>query len=77
MARESKAAKVNEWSERLDRFQRSDLMVGRFCQSEGVSQGSFLPLEKAARQAVPSDGAAEGGLPEVPGRRILDSVRPA
>jgi len=41
MARESNAAKVNEWSERLGRFQRSDLTVRRFCQSEGVSQGSF------------------------------------
>ena len=41
MPRGSSSAKVQEWTERLARFQKSGLSVARFCQREGVSQPSF------------------------------------
>jgi hypothetical protein len=46
MSRVSDAEKVNVWSARLERFQRSDLTVARFCETEGVSQAAFYAWRK-------------------------------
>ena len=46
MPRGSSSAKVQEWTERLARFQKSGLSVARFCQREEVSQPSFYQWKK-------------------------------
>lgn len=46
MPRGSSSAKVQEWTERLARFQKSDLSVARFCQKEGISQASFYQWKR-------------------------------
>ena len=56
MVRGSNAEKVNVWSERLKRFQRSDLTVARFCESEGVSQASFYLWRKKLANPSESTG---------------------
>lgn len=46
MTRGSSSAKVQEWTERLARFQKSGLSVARFCQCEEVSQPSFYQWKR-------------------------------
>jgi len=72
MTRGSNSAKVQEWSERLARFQKSDLSVARFCQKEGVSQASFYQWKKklfAAGEGKPLGGA------KVPAASAPDAAR--
>ncbi len=65
MAQGSKTEKVNAWSERLERFQRSDLTVARFCEAEGVSQAAFYAWRK---KLANRSGAT--GKPKVARRRF-------
>jgi transposase-like protein len=37
------------WSRRMQRFERSDLTVAAFCQSEGVSQASYYYWRRKLR----------------------------
>ena len=46
MPRGSSSAKVQEWTERLARFQKSGLSVACFCQREEVSQPSFYQWKR-------------------------------
>ena len=46
MTRGSRPAKIEQWSERLERFERSGLAVVEFCRQEGVSQPSFYQWRK-------------------------------
>ena len=41
MPRQSDPAKLREWSERLQRFEKSSQTVAAFCRAEGVTQPSF------------------------------------
>ena len=41
MAGGSRREKVQEWTERLQRFEASSLTVGQFCKAEGVAQASY------------------------------------
>jgi hypothetical protein len=54
MPRGSSPIKVQQWTERLERFTRSGQKVAQFCQDEGVSQPSFYQWKKKlAQQASP------------------------
>jgi len=50
------------WRERLARFQRGDLKVGRFCRREGVSEASFYRWRKRLQQG--GRRAEHGGRPD-------------
>ncbi len=50
------------WQERLARFQRGDLKVGRFCRGEGVSEPSFYRWRKRLQQG--GRRAERGGQPD-------------
>jgi len=57
MLRGSDSRKVDEWTERLVRFQNSDTTVVQFCQDEGVSQPSFYQWKrKLGKQPTTTDG---------------------
>ena len=46
MSRGSNPMKVQQWSDRLERFEDSGQTVGQFCVAEGVSQPSFYQWRK-------------------------------
>ena len=46
MSRGSNSTKVQQWSDRLERFESSGQTVTQFCVSEGVSQPSFYQWKK-------------------------------
>ena len=46
MSRGSNPAKVQQWSDRLGRFETSGQTVTQFCVAEGVSQPSFYQWKK-------------------------------
>jgi len=46
MSRGSNATKVEQWSDRLSRFENSVKTVAEFCLAEGVSQPSFYQWKK-------------------------------
>lgn len=46
MPRTSSAAKVQEWTERLERFHGSGLTAAQFCQAEEVSVPSFYQWKR-------------------------------
>jgi transposase len=52
MARRGDGAKRLEWSERLERFARSEVTAAAFCQAEGVSLPSFYQWRR--KLATPS-----------------------
>lgn len=43
---------AKRWQERLSRFDRSQMTVAQFCQSEGISQPSFYHWKKKLRQPL-------------------------
>jgi len=65
MSRVSNPVKVQEWSDRLKRYQRSGETVARFCRKEGISGPSFyqwkkrLTGESNTRQAKLISGSAQ------------------
>ena len=61
----SNPAKVRQWRDRLERYQKSGQTVARFCQKEGISAPSFYQWKKKLA-GEPSAGKA---------RRIADSAR--
>jgi len=44
----SKPAKVQQWTDRLERYQKSGQTVAGFCQKEGISTPSFYYWKKKA-----------------------------
>ena len=61
MPRSSSAAKVEEWTNRLERFAVSSLTVARFCQAEGVSLPSFYQWKrKLTAPAKPAPKSTRG-----------------
>lgn len=46
MSRGSNSAKVQQWTDRLERYQKSGQTVARFCQKEGISAPSFYQWKK-------------------------------
>jgi hypothetical protein len=46
MSRGSNSTKVQQWSDRLERFENSGQTVTQFCVAEGVSQPSFYQWKK-------------------------------
>ena len=46
MSRKSNPTKVQQWSDRLKRFEKSSETVTQFCKAEGVSQPSFYLWKK-------------------------------
>ena len=46
MPRSSSAAKVEEWTKRLERFAVSSSTAAKFCEAEGVSLPSFYPWKQ-------------------------------
>jgi hypothetical protein len=57
MPRSSSAAKVQEWSDRLERFQSSGLTALKFSQGEGVSLQSFYQWKR--KLTAPASPAPE------------------
>jgi hypothetical protein len=55
MRRDSRAAKVQQWTNRLARFQSCGQTVAKFCQSEAVSVPSFYQWKR--KLAVSADAA--------------------
>ena len=61
MPRSSSAAKVAEWTNRLERFAVSSLTAARFCQAEGVSLPSFYQWKrKLTAPANPAPKSTRG-----------------
>ncbi len=61
MPRTSSAAKVQEWTERLERFQISGLTTAKFCEAEGVSLPSFYQWKrKLTAQSNPAPKSTRG-----------------
>jgi hypothetical protein len=52
MARGSRPAKVQEWRDRLKRFEESSTSVAEFCETEGVSQQSYYHWKRKLRDAA-------------------------
>ncbi len=52
MARGSRAGKVQEWTQRIRRFEKSSLTVAQFCQAEGVAEQSYYHWKRRLRNAV-------------------------
>ena len=77
MPRTSNAAKVQEWVDRLARFQGSGLTAAKFCQAEGVSLPSFYQWKrKLTAPTNPAPGATAARIsgpadPRGPGRRTV------
>ena len=46
MSRGSNPAKVQQWTDRLERYQKSGQTVARFCQNEGIAEASFYHWKK-------------------------------
>lgn len=46
MSRGSNPAKVQQWTDRLERYQKSGQTVAGFCQKEGISAPSFYQWKK-------------------------------
>ncbi len=46
MSRGPKPAKVQQWTDRLERYQKSGQTVAGFCQKEGISTPSFYQWKK-------------------------------
>jgi len=64
MTRGSRPAKIEQWSERFERFERSGLTVVQFCRQEGVSQPSFYQWrKKLTRPARRGQQAVTKGRP--------------
>jgi hypothetical protein len=59
MSRGSKPAKVQQWTDRLKRYQKSDQTVADFCQKEGVSTPTFYQWKKR----LASDGNVSKARP--------------
>jgi hypothetical protein len=59
MTRESSRSKVQQWTERLERFAQSGQTVAQFCQDETVSVPSFYQWKKklADQPSQPSSHA--------------------
>lgn len=60
MSRSSDSGKLAVWRERLERFSRSGLTVGRFCAGEGVSSASFYNWRKRLNLKGGRRSATEG-----------------
>lgn len=61
MPRISSAAKVQEWTERLEQFQSSGLTAAKFCEAEGVSLPSFYQWKrKLTAQCNPAPKSTRG-----------------
>ena len=58
MSRGSNPAKVQEWTDRLLRFQNSAVKVARFCEGEGVSAPSFYHWKRKLRDRLPPQSPA-------------------
>ena len=58
MLRGSNPAKVEEWTDRLLRFQKSTMTVAQFCDGEGVSVPSFYQWKRKLRDQSPPQSAA-------------------
>ncbi len=62
MLRGSNPAKVQQWTDRLARFQKSNLKVPAFCRNEGVSVPSFYQWKKRlASKTIASENKRGGG----------------
>jgi hypothetical protein len=46
MSRGSNPAKVQQWTECLERYHKSGQTVARFCQNEGIAEASFYQWKK-------------------------------
>ncbi|MCA9212445.1 MAG: hypothetical protein KDB27_05240 [Planctomycetales bacterium] len=51
MARGSRPAKVQEWTQRMQRFDASSLTVAEFCEAEGVSAQSYYHWKRKLGEA--------------------------
>lgn len=49
MPRKPDPAKLREWSDRMQRFEKSSQTVAEFCRAEGVSQPSFYHWKRRLR----------------------------
>ena len=71
MPRGSNSKKVQEWTERLTRFQQSPLSVRLFCEEEGVSTAAFyqwrrkLAAEPLGQDACPQADSRRTGFQRV------------
>ena len=64
MPRGSSPIKVQQWTERLERFAQSGQTVVQFCQDERVSQPSFYQWKKKlTQQARPASSDANSARP--------------
>lgn len=52
MARGFRAGKVQEWTQRIKRFEKSSLTVAQFCQSEGVAEQSYYHWKRKLRDSA-------------------------
>jgi hypothetical protein len=64
MPRGSSPIKVQQWTERLERFARAGQTVAQFCQHERVSQPSFYQWKRRlADQASPTPANSKSSRP--------------
>lgn len=52
MARGFRTEKVQEWTQRIKRFEKSSLTVAQFCQAEGVAEQSYYHWKRKLRNSV-------------------------
>ena len=57
MPRSANTAKVEEWTNRLERFAGSNLTAAKFCEAEGVSLPSFYQWKR--KLTAPANLAAK------------------
>lgn len=71
MSRGADSGKIQEWTDRLERFEGSRLTVARYCEAERISEPSFYYWKKKLRDLSSSsrdvivrrrESASEGGL---------------
>lgn len=76
MRRGSNPVKVQQWTERLERFDQSGQTVAEFCHHEGLSQPSFYQWKKKlASQASPAFSPAKSSRPSA--FRAVEVTSPA
>jgi transposase-like protein len=58
MSCESNSSKVQQWTDRLDRYRQSDRTVSEFCRKEGISTPSFYQWKKKLASEPDNGGQA-------------------
>lgn len=74
MTRCSNPRKVQQWQQRMARFENSKQSVVRFCQGEGVSVPSFYKWRKKLQQVASATEASEDAADRFTPVRLVGSA---